>query len=91
MHVAALGQHELVLALVVLLFELVLGDLDLSGEIGWGQARHRECAILGRTEQILMGVVELGQLCVTRLPDIAGNGIGQRHDVGDPFFVTVSI
>ena len=89
--VAALGHYKLVLALVVLLFELVFGNFHLSGEIRRGQARHRECAILGRTEQILMGVVELDQLCVSRLPDIAGNGIGQRHDVGDPFFVTVSI
>ena len=90
LHLAALGHRELVLALVVSLFQLRLGDLDLGREIGRAEARQGKSAILGRAEQILVRIVEFGQLRAARLPDISRTGGRQRHDVGDPLLIAVA-
>ncbi len=88
---AALGKLQLVLALLVLLLQLRLGNLDVLGNVRWGEARQREAPIFGGAEQILMRLVERFELGLARLSHIADSGDRQRDDVGDPLLVLVSV
>ena len=67
------GVCELVFARLVLVPQLVVGNLDRAGQSSRRQADEREAAVFGRPEQVLMRVVEAGEFGVARFGRIAGS------------------
>ena len=89
--IAALGDLQLVLALVVLLLQLGLGDLDIFGDLRRVEAHKGKTPVLRGPEQVRMLVVERLQLVLARLPNI-GNPRGREcDDIGGAFLVAVAI